>query len=369
MASPPKPTLISYYEQAGRLLDIPADGPDAHEARMEILAMIKAAHRKRKPLPDYEELRRKFNTGQPLQSMTFGEYWNTWVDRHRRLKDLRKTTLRAYIMHHDVHVSEILDQVRLDRIFAGTVERVFTHIDEKNADIMAARKSDDLETRRSMRHKRLTGHTTKQRVKATIQTVLADAMREHLVTFNAASLVSLGPGKRAKGMVWTKTRVEAFNQAFEERLRTLRADPARPRTTPFHVWGLTDLRPSPVMVWTPAQLGTFLDHAIADRLYALFHLVAFRGLRRGEACGVRWIDLDLDEGVLSVAKQLIVLDGQVEEGDPKTESSDGVVASTGVPSLPCTRTAHGNSRKAAMGLRVAGQWSHLHQRRRLRAQP
>lgn len=127
-------------------------------------------------------------------------------------------------------------------------------------------------------------------------------------------------------MVWTKTRVEAFNQAFQERLRTIRADPARPRTTPFHVWGLTDLRPSPVMVWTPALLGVFLDHAIADRLYALFHLVAFRGLRRGEACGVRWIDLDLEDGVLSVAKQLIVLDGQVEEGDPKTESSDGVVA-------------------------------------------
>ncbi|MFI7643110.1 hypothetical protein [Nonomuraea sp. NPDC049400] len=60
------------------MLDIPDAGPDGHEARMEILEMIRAAHKKQAPLPDYEELHRKFRAGQPLQSMTFGEYWATW---------------------------------------------------------------------------------------------------------------------------------------------------------------------------------------------------------------------------------------------------------------------------------------------------
>jgi integrase len=55
------------------------------------------------------------------------------------------------------------------------------------------------------------------------------------------------------------------------------------------------------MAWTPAQLGTFLDHAVGDWLYALYHLVAHRGLRRGEACGVRWQDIDLEAGKLTVA--------------------------------------------------------------------
>jgi hypothetical protein len=50
-------------------------------------------------------------------------------------------------------------------------------------------------------------------------------------------------------------------------------------------WQQDGRKPSPVMVWTPAQLGAFLDHASAHRLYAFFHLVAFRGLRRGEAVG------------------------------------------------------------------------------------
>ena len=42
-------------------------------------------------------------------------------------------------------------------------------------------------------------------------------------------------------------------------------------------------RPSPVMVWTPAQTGAFLDTVADDRLCALWHLLVFRGLRRSEA--------------------------------------------------------------------------------------
>jgi integrase len=42
------------------------------------------------------------------------------------------------------------------------------------------------------------------------------------------------------------------------------------------------------MVWTLPQLGEFLDAAEEDRLYAFFHLVAFRGLRRGEGVGQDW---------------------------------------------------------------------------------
>jgi len=57
-------------------------------------------------------------------------------------------------------------------------------------------------------------------------------------------------------------------------------------------------RPSPVMVWTPEQTGIFLNRAAGHRLYGLYHLIAFRGLRRGEACGLRWADVDLDEGTI-----------------------------------------------------------------------
>ncbi|YCK35130.1 tyrosine-type recombinase/integrase [Actinomadura sp. ATCC 39365] len=315
-----------FYSQAHRLLDIPDAGPDGHEARMEILEMIRAAHKKQAPLPSYEELHRKFKAGQPLQSMKFGEYWTTWVARRKRLRDIRESTLVGYISHHDAHFGEVLDDVRLDKLFAPVVERVFERIDEKNDAIRQALASDDPAVRASARGKRITGPATKQRIKATIRTVLADAEREHLVTFNAAALVALESAPRPKGVVWTKARVEAFNEAFKARLTAVRADPHLPSTSAVAVWSATDLRPSPVMVWTPVQLGAFLDHAAGDRLYALFHLIAFRGLRRGEVCGARWVDLDVDDGVLSVSRQLTIVGREVREGKPKTAASDAPVA-------------------------------------------
>jgi hypothetical protein len=61
------------------------------------------------------------------------------------------------------------------------------------------------------------------------------------------------------------------------------------------------------MVWTPQLTGQFLDHATADRLYALYHLYAVRGLRRGEGCGLHWteLDVDTDNHALTVLWQIV----------------------------------------------------------------
>jgi integrase len=84
--------------------------------------------------------------------------------------------------------------------------------------------------------------------------------------------------------------------------------------------------PSPVMVWTPAQLGAFLDAATEDRLYGLFHLISHRGLRRGEACGLGWADVDLNAGRLTVRTQLVQLGWDVYEDDPKSDASGRTIA-------------------------------------------
>src|SRR5258708_9089282 len=62
------------------------------------------------------------------------------------------------------------------------------------------------------------------------------------------------------------------------------------------------------------------------RLYALFHLVALRGLRRGEAAGLRWADLELDAGTLTVTGQLQQFGGRLVAGAPKSEAGRRVVA-------------------------------------------
>ena len=161
---------------------------------------------------------------------------------------------------------------------------------------------------------------TRQRVRASLRAALNDAIREGLITVNAAALVKLPSGKRPKALVWTNERVEKWAAAVARLEAAEVDDPAR-----------ADLEaaaqpPSPVMVWTPAQLGRFLDAARDDRLYALWHLIAHRGLRRGESCGVEWSDVDLAGGVLDVHRQLVVVGWEVIERAPKSDAGHRTIA-------------------------------------------
>jgi integrase len=72
-------------------------------------------------------------------------------------------------------------------------------------------------------------------------------------------------------------------------------------------------------VWSPAELGTFLDHVRDDRLYALWLLVATTGMRRGELAGLRWVDIDFDHATVSPTIPRVVVDHQVHDSAPKTE--------------------------------------------------
>jgi integrase len=74
-------------------------------------------------------------------------------------------------------------------------------------------------------------------------------------------------------------------------------------------------------VWSPPQLRTFLDSVATHRLRALWLLVATTGLRRGEATGLTWADVDLDGARLSVSHSSVVVDHAVVTSSPKSSSS------------------------------------------------
>ena len=52
-------------------------------------------------------------------------------------------------------------------------------------------------------------------------------------------------------------------------------------------------------MWTADQLAEFLG-SVNDPLFAFYWLAGLRGLRRGELCGLRWSDIDLDRAVLTM---------------------------------------------------------------------
>jgi integrase len=72
-------------------------------------------------------------------------------------------------------------------------------------------------------------------------------------------------------------------------------------------------------VWTVSETKRFLQHVEGDELEALWSLYALLGLRRGEGVGLRWQDVDLENGHVTVAQQIVPVDGELVLCDPKTE--------------------------------------------------
>jgi integrase len=160
-------------------------------------------------------------------------------------------------------------------------------------------------------------------IRGTLRASLSDAAREGLVTRNVAKDVRLPSGKKTKARVWTAARIAAFDAECLRRAEERHAKRTRHRKQPVQVtfkeWSTTP-RPSPVMVWTPAQTNVFLTTAREDRVYALYHLIAHRGLRRGEAVGLPWTEVDFEEGTITVSTQIVQVGWDTEEGEPKTDS-------------------------------------------------
>ncbi|MEU8974840.1 site-specific integrase [Streptomyces monashensis] len=150
-----------------------------------------------------------------------------------------------------------------------------------------------LRTARS-KPRHITGPGSQHRMNNTLSAALQDAFAEKLISQNWAKTVVLPKYLRPKPMVWTEERV------------------AR--------WRATGKKPGKVMVWTPEQTGTFLDAVADHRLYPMFHLMVFRGLRRGEVAGLPWSETNLKIGTVHISEQLVAAWYDVWEDTPKSDS-------------------------------------------------
>lgn len=301
--------------------------PDSDDADGQVLVgdlLEDVSKDKKAPLPELEQTRKRFNRGQSLVvRVTLGDWLDEWAD----AKKTRSTTTRNYKSHIRVHLKPGVGHLRMDRMSVRALQEFFDGIDEQNEVILAenaarreqvaratwgkrsrppAAEAERLAAERAKLaemppFRRITGPATKQRIRATLRTAIQAAIRQQLIDdFNPAKHVELASGKRPKAKMWTDQHVE--------------------------VWRQTGTRPSAVMVWSPDQIGAFLDAAVEHRLYAFYHLLLFRGLRRGEGVGVDWVNVDLDAGELTVHREIIV-DGWVPvEEDPKTEESAATIA-------------------------------------------
>lgn len=301
------------------ILDLAGDDEDGLRRVGDLLAELQTT---RGSIPEPTEVSRKLGVGVPLDGkMTVGD----WLDHVMANKKTRTTTNRGYASHIRVHLKPALGHLRLDRLGVGHVQDMFNAIDDRNDVIAAENAARREQVARCKRGKpgapkaaertrlaaeraklaemppfrRITGPATKQAIRRTLRMALNKAIAGQLITFNAAAHVELAPAARPKGLLWTDERVARWQQTGE--------------------------KPGPVMVWTPAQLGAFLDEAESHRLYAGYHLISHHGLRRGEGVGQEWVDFSPARKEIRVAKEIVVDGWTPIETEPKTEGSAGTV--------------------------------------------
>jgi integrase len=79
-------------------------------------------------------------------------------------------------------------------------------------------------------------------------------------------------------------------------------------------------------VWNSAQLAGFLKSVADDRLFSLWRLLAMTGMRRGEALGLAWDDLDMEGGRLTIRRAWVPVNGVAQMSEPKTKRGRRTIA-------------------------------------------
>lgn len=298
------------------LLGLPAE--DDVRRRRSVADLLQQAVTNREPFPCVDETVRRLRGGQDLTSrITVGEWLDVWLSAKRT----RRTTTNSYTSHIRHHLTPRIGHIRLDQLSVADLTEMFDAIEADNETIAAENQvrreqiarckaqasgrptpherarlaAEQAELAEMKPYRRVSGPATRQRIRTTLRAALNAAIAQQLITFNPAAHVELPAGKRPKPRLWT-----------EENVRR---------------WRETGQKPSPVMVWTPDQFGAFLDHTEGHPLHAFYHLIAFVGLRRGEGVGQEWVDVHLDEGLITVSKEIVQDAWTPYESEPKTDGS------------------------------------------------
>ncbi|HKT02058.1 MAG TPA: tyrosine-type recombinase/integrase [Rugosimonospora sp.] len=272
---------------------------DGHDTLLAEISTLLAGTRRGAALPSIEFAQERIRDHRPLSgSTTLAAYLTQWLTRCQ----VEPTTLNAYRGHVRTHLIPHLGHRHLDELRPGHIRDMFTAIEQTNETIRAAKASRDPAVRASVRGRRPSGAATCQRIRATLRKALNDAILDGLLlTRNPVTGTSVR-ADRARPIIWTQERVDH--------------------------WRDTGQVPGPVMVWTPAQTGAFLDYATSHDpdLYSMLHLIAHAGLRRGEAVGLRDVDVALDRAEITMTRQRVDLGDTVRDKRPKTRGSVRTIA-------------------------------------------
>ena len=191
---------------------------------------------------------------------------------------IRESTLSSYKMHVERHISPPLGTLRLRDITGATINSFYLALSSDG-------RCDE------------TGGlspATVRRIHATLHGTLRDAVKWGYLLRNPADA----------------------------------AEPPKPSS-----------EPRAMNAWDAKELRKFLEAAHDDRLYPLWHVLAYTGMRRGEALGLLWRDVDFESARISVSRSHIIVNGKLTVSEPKTARGRRVIDLDGATVLALSRQA------------------------------
>jgi integrase len=255
------------------------------------------------PLPSADEVGRRLNT--PLGSAripTVAEFADAWLPTKTRLAAKTRTSYESQLR---LYIKPLLGDIRLDRLHVSQILDMVDEILAFNAQLDSLRKSSDPAAREITYYRKKVGPTTIARICGLVRHLCNEAARDPYYYLHGSNPTAglerrLPKAVAPEQLLWTEERVEQWRETGR-------------------------VPQNAIMVWTPELTGRFLDFATGDRLYALWYLMAFVGLRRGEACALSPADVSRRAGTLTIRRQL-TLDGWTPVmGPTKTEGSSATI--------------------------------------------
>ncbi|WP_326698731.1 site-specific integrase [Streptomyces sp. NBC_01754] len=231
------------------------------------------------------ELQEKTRQGIPAASstMAFGDYLTYWLAAVAPER-LKPATLNSYEGLSRLYIRPALGKKKLNRLSPADVRLFLT---EFKVSCLCCLRGADKERPEGKRNCCAVGHCCKRRpsartvqyIHAVLRSALQQAMREELIARNVARIVETP---------------------------TVDAKEVRPLDT--------------------GEVRMLLKTAQPHRLQALWLLLISTGLRRGEALGLTWSDVDLAGGQLRVRRNVQRIRRELIFGTPKTMRSVRTVA-------------------------------------------
>jgi integrase len=266
-----------YWTKDGRLKRCPrCQGPleDGLERRQEFRSGFLT---KREAETELAKVVAAISTGMHIEAsrLLVDDFLRTqWLPAIR--PTIRATTFLSYQGHIDNHLSPELGRIPLQQLSATHINALYAKL-LCEGKVSKAKIKDGEEVKKSP-----LAPATVRRVHATLHRALRDAVRWNLIGRNPADA----------------------------------ADPPR----------AVGCAGAVVNVWSTADIKTFLTRERKDYYYALWLLLLTTGMRRGEALGLRWQDVDLEAPSVAIRQTRVQLGYETIVSTPKTQKGRRLVA-------------------------------------------